>query len=111
VTRAEDDALGGRPPDKRVADHVEGRSWAGLDVHARSVAGMTLDAESGELRTPRLPGEAAKVVRFLAELPGPTRVAYETGPTGYALARAVASAGSGALWRRRGRPSARRGTS
>ena len=33
------------------------RSWAGLDVHARSVLAVTLDAESGELRSIRLPGE------------------------------------------------------
>jgi hypothetical protein len=25
------------------------RSWAGLDVHARSVLAVTLDAQSGEL--------------------------------------------------------------
>ena len=27
------------------------RSWAGLDVHARSVLAVTMDAESGELRS------------------------------------------------------------
>jgi hypothetical protein len=52
---------------------VKVRSWAGLDVHARSVLAVTLDAESGELRSARLPGEAAKVVEFLVRLPGPTR--------------------------------------
>jgi transposase len=51
------------------------RSWAGLDVHARSVLAVTLDAESGELRSAKLPAEAAKVVEFVAKLPGPTRVA------------------------------------
>jgi transposase len=65
------------------------RSWAGLDVHARSVLAVTMDAESGELRSCRLPGETAKVVEFCAALPGPTRVAYEAGPTGYGLARAL----------------------
>lgn len=63
------------------------RSWAGLDVHARSVLALTMDAESGEIRSCRLSGETAKVVEFCAELPGPTRVAYEAGPTGYGLAR------------------------
>jgi transposase len=71
------------------------RSWAGLDVHARSVLAVTLDAESGELRSVRLPGEAAKVVEFVGRLPGPTRVAYEAGPTGYGLARALEAAGVG----------------
>jgi len=51
------------------------RSWAGLDVHARSVLAVTLDAESGQLRSCRLPGEPVKVVEFLAKLLGPTRVA------------------------------------
>jgi len=58
------------------------RGWAGLDVHARSVLAVTMDAETGELRSGRLPGETAKVVDFCAGLPGPTRVAYEAGPTG-----------------------------
>jgi len=40
------------------------RSWAGLDVHARSVLAVTLDSESGELCSRRLPGESAKVVEF-----------------------------------------------
>jgi transposase len=69
------------------------RSWAGLDVHARSVLAVTLDAASGEIRRQRLPAETAKVVEFLAGLPGPTRAAYEAGPTGYGLARALEAAG------------------
>lgn len=73
------------------------RSWAGLDVHARSVLAVTLEAESGELRSARLPGETVKVVEFLAKLPGPTRVAYEAGPTGYGLARALHTAGIGCV--------------
>jgi transposase len=71
--------------------------WAGLDVHARSVLAVTMDAESGEIRTCRLPGETGKVVGFLAGLPGPTRVAYEAGPTGYGLARALHAAGIGCV--------------
>jgi transposase len=73
------------------------RSWAGLDVHARSVLAVTMDADTGELRTARLGGETAKVVDFCAGLPGPTRVAYEAGPTGYGLARALEAAGVGCV--------------
>jgi transposase len=76
---------------------VKVRSWAGLDVHARSVLAVTMDAETGELRTARLGGETAKVVDFCAGLPGPTRVAYEAGPTGYGLARALEAAGVGCV--------------
>jgi transposase len=73
------------------------RSWAGLDVHARSVLAVTLDSESGEVRSCRLAGDTAKVVEFCAGLPGPTRVAYEAGPTGYGLARALRVAGIGCV--------------
>ena len=69
------------------------RSWAGLDVHAAKVIAVTVDSESGELRARRLAGETAAVVAFCAGLPGPTRVAYEAGPTGFGLARALAAAG------------------
>src|SRR5215218_8542917 len=73
------------------------RSWAGLDVHARSVLAVTVDALSGEMRTRRLPGTTGEVVEFCVSLPGPTRVAYEAGPTGYGLARALHAAGIGCI--------------
>jgi len=84
------------------------RSWGGLDVHARSVLAVTVDGASGEMRTRRLPGATNEVVAFCASLPGPTKVAYEAGPTGYGLARALHAAGSAASWRRPARSSARR---
>ena len=73
------------------------RSWAGLDVHARKVIAVRVDGESGELRSYRLSGETGEVVEFCAGLPGPTRVAYEAGPTGYGLARALQAAGVGCV--------------
>ena len=33
------------------------RSWVGLDVHARSVLAVSIDGESGELRSRRLSGD------------------------------------------------------
>ena len=45
----------------------------------------------------RLSGETSEVVAFCAGLPGPTRVAYEAGPTGFGLARALAAAGVGCV--------------
>jgi len=68
-------------------------SWAGLDVHARAVLAATVDSESGEVRTVRLPGATVEVVAFCAALPAPVKVAYEAGPTGFGLARALAAAG------------------
>jgi transposase len=73
---------------------AEVRSWAGLDVHAAKVIAVTVDRDSGELRAHRLPGETAQVVAFCAGLPGPAKVAYEAGPTGFGLARALVAAGT-----------------
>ena len=73
------------------------RSWVGLDVHARSVLAVTIDGESGELRSRRLSGATSGVVEFCCSLPGPTRAAYEAGPTGYGLARALRTGGIGCV--------------
>lgn len=72
-------------------------SWVGLDVHARSVVAGVLDAGSGELRVMQAPVVVAETVVWLRSLPGPVRVAYEAGPTGYGLARACAAAGIACL--------------
>ena len=71
------------------------RSWAGLDVHARSVRAASMDSETGELRVRRLSGETSEVVEFCCSLPGPTRVAYEAGPTGYGLRADAGAFGGG----------------
>src|SRR5215213_2460600 len=73
---------------------AEVRSWAGLDVHAAKVIAVTVDSHSGELRAHRLPGDTSRVVAFCAGLPEPAMVAYEAGPTGFGLARALAAAGT-----------------
>src|SRR4051812_5506694 len=54
-----------------------------------------IDGESGELRSRRLSGSTSEVVAFCCSLPSPARVAYEAGPTGYGLARALHTAGVG----------------
>jgi transposase len=69
------------------------RTWVGLDVHAAKTVACVVDAESGEMAVRRLPGDTAAVVVFCAGLPGPTRVAYEAGPTGFGLARALHAVG------------------
>src|SRR4029079_9757640 len=68
------------------------RSWAGLDVHARSVVAAVADSESGELVVRRLAGATREGGEVCAALPGPVRVAYEAGPTGFGLARALEAA-------------------
>ena len=73
------------------------RTWVGLDVHAAKVVACVVDAESGEMSVRRLPGDASEVVSFVGGLPGPTRVAYEAGPTGFGLARAFHAARIGCV--------------
>jgi len=69
------------------------RSWAGFDVHAAKVVAAALDGRSGELRFQRLSGATREVVGFCRSLPGPVKVAYEAGPTGFGLARELAAVG------------------
>jgi transposase len=69
------------------------RIWVGLDVHAAKVVACVVDAESGEMTIHRLSGSTTGVVAFCAGLRGRVRVAYEAGPTGFALARALVAAG------------------
>jgi transposase len=65
----------------------------GLDVHARSVVGHAVDEESGRIVRDRLTPDFATVIAWLAALTAPVRVAYEAGPTGFGLARAITAAG------------------
>jgi len=68
-------------------------SWVGVDLHARFAVAGVLDGGSGELRTERVPAASGSLLEWLAGLPAPVRVAYEAGPTGFALARACARVG------------------
>ena len=72
---------------------VEERTHVGLDVHARAVVGAALDAETGELLRRRLGSSPAEVLAWVRSLPGPVVAAYEAGPTGFTLARALRAAG------------------
>jgi transposase len=69
---------------------AKARSLVGLDVHATKIVAVVLDAETGQLQTFAMSGENTKAAAFCAGLPGPVRVAYEAGPTGYGLARELA---------------------
>src|SRR3954453_18768502 len=73
------------------------RSWAGLDVHASKVVAATVDSAWGELRFARLSGATSEGAAFCRALPGPVRVAYEAGPTGFGLARELAAMGVGCV--------------
>ncbi len=73
------------------------RTWAGLDVHTAKVVACVVDAQSGEMTVHRLPGTTNELVAFCAGLPQPARVAYEAGPTGFGLARALAAGAIGCV--------------
>lgn len=69
------------------------RTSVGLDVHARSVVATAIDTTTGELFKQRLVPANEVVIDWLHTLPGPVAVTYEAGPTGFGLARAMATAG------------------
>ena len=71
---------------------VQGTS-VGLDVHARSVVAHAIDEDSGLVIRETLVPDAATIVSWLQGLAPPVRVAYEAGPTGFGLARAITAAG------------------
>ncbi|WP_460772386.1 IS110 family RNA-guided transposase [Microbacterium sp. GXF7504] len=69
------------------------RTSVGLDVHARSVAAAAIDGATGELFQAKLPPGQDRIISWVRSLPGPVAVAYEAGPTGFGLHRALESAG------------------
>jgi transposase len=69
------------------------RTSVGLDVHARSVVAAAIDGVTGELARARLTPSHEHVRSWLDALPGPVAVAYEAGPTGFGLYRALTGAG------------------
>src|ERR1700756_2399727 len=73
------------------------RTLVGLDVHATKIVAAVLDAETGQLQTFAMSGEAEKAAAFCAGLQGPVRAAYEAGPTGYGLARELIKRGVGCV--------------
>lgn len=72
---------------------MQQRMFIGLDVHARSVKAGLLDGESGEVTVRSAPPRTEELVPWLREQGESLSVAYEAGPTGFGLARALAEAG------------------
>ena len=69
------------------------RTSVGLDVHARSVAAAAIDGVTGELVQTKLTPAHDHIRSWVQALPGPAAVAYEAGPTGFGLYRALTAAG------------------
>ena len=72
---------------------AQAKTWLAFDVHTSGVVAAVLERESGELRVQRLPAGSEAAVAFAAGLPGPVRVTYEAGPTGFVLARRLEAIG------------------
>jgi len=69
------------------------RTSIGLDVHARSVVAAAIDGVTGEVSQTRLTPSYEHIQEWIKQLPGPVAVAYEAGPTGFGLYRALTDAG------------------
>lgn len=70
------------------------RSYVGMDVHARSISLASLDTGTGELCRGRPAGSpgAAEVAAWTRErCGGEVLLAYESGPTGFGLARGLSA--------------------
>ena len=64
-----------------------------MDLHARSVVACALDRSTGEVVERRLTPDHREILDWIRGLPGTAAVAYEAGPTGLGLARALDGAG------------------
>ena len=69
------------------------RTSVGLDVHARSIWAHATDWQTGQQLSQRLVPTNEQVLAWVGGLPGPVAVAYEAGPTGFGVARALIAAG------------------
>ena len=69
------------------------RTSVGVDVHARWVVAAAIDGVRGEVFRARLVPTPEVVIGWVRSLPGPAAVTYESGPTGFGLARDLAAAG------------------
>lgn len=68
-------------------------TFIGLDVHAVSVAGCALSPDTGELVQAKMDSDPAVVLEWIRRFEPPVKAVYESGPTGYVLARYLRAAG------------------
>lgn len=71
----------------------------GIDTHAKKNAVFALDTVTGEAREALLGGEPGELIAWVAAqgFAEPVMCVYETGPTGFGLARALHAAGIGCV--------------
>ena len=54
---------------------AKAKTLVGLDAHATKIVAVVLDAETGQVQTFSMDGDAVGAAGFCAGLPGPVRVA------------------------------------
>lgn len=70
-------------------------TFVGMDVHARSISASAVDVKTGEAFSARFAGPAMEheLAEWVGGLPQPAYCAYESGCTGFGLARGLRSLG------------------
>ena len=68
-------------------------TFVGLDVHARSIKAVALDAMTGEVRTAAFGYDAAEVAEWAGSLDPAAKCVYESGVTGFDLQKRLAALG------------------
>ena len=68
-------------------------TFVGLDVHARSIKAVALDAMTGEVRSAAFAYDAAAVAEWVGSLDPAAKCVYESGVTGFDLQKGLAALG------------------
>lgn len=68
-------------------------TFVGLDVHARSIKAVSLDAMTGEIRAATFGYDAAAVADWVKSIDPKAKCAYESGVTGFDLQKRLAALG------------------
>ena len=68
-------------------------TFAGLDVHARSIKAVALDVVTGEVRSATVGYDACAVAEWIRSIDPGARCVYESGVTGFDLQKKLSSLG------------------
>lgn len=68
-------------------------TFIGLDVHAVNILGHALNPATGEISGHTMASDPALVLEWVRRFAPPVKVVYESGPTGFVLARYLRAAG------------------
>ena len=68
-------------------------TFVGLDVHARSIKAVALDAMTGEVRSATFGYDAAAAAEWIRSIDPAARCVYESGVTGFDLQKKLAALG------------------